>query len=97
MRNNYPEELLLNKQNISTYNHNVFLSGNEYTNIDLLKHYININAINDFKVYIKDLSLTEDMKAIRIFCINKVIFPWKYNIFLQINENIRKEILKIAA
>lgn len=97
MRNNYPEELLLNKQNISTYNHDIFLSGNEYTNIDLLKHYININLINDFKVYIKDLSLTKDMKAIRIFCINKVIFPWKYNIFLQINENIRKEILKIAA
>ena len=96
MRNSYPEELLLNKLVIGTYNKEIFLEDKEYTNIDLMNYYIQLNKNNNFEIYYRNLSQTNEIFAVRLFCTNHMIFPWKYNIYLQLDENIRKDILNIA-
>lgn len=96
MRNNYPEELLLNKIIVGSYNKEVFLEDKEYTNTDLMNYYIQLNEKNNFEIYYRDLSQVKEIFVVRLFCTNKVIFPWKYNIYLQLDETIRNDILNLA-
>ena len=80
LRKCYPEEILLNRQLVSTYNHNVFLSGNSYSNEYLCNYFRKLNKINNFDVYVRDLSQISDIRAVRVFCANQDVFPWKYTI-----------------
>ena len=95
MRNNYPEELLLNKVIVGTYNKQIFLEDKEYTNIDLMNYCIQLNEKNDFEFCYRNLSQTKEMFVVRLFCTNKAIFSWSYNIYLQLNQTIRNDILDL--
>jgi hypothetical protein len=93
-RHNYPEEIMLNTQFVSTFNHEIFLSGNEYSNADLLAYCKKINELNDFNIYVRDLSKVQDIKAVRVFCANKLIFPWRYTFCNQINHDVKTKLIE---
>lgn len=96
LRDNYPEELLLNKINVSDYNHQIFLEDNSYSNNDLLSYYLKLNSMNNFEIYIRDLSQIQEIRAIRLFCANQTIFPWKHDIYKLIPLETRLKIQNIA-
>lgn len=85
-RNNYPEELLLNRKIVDDYNHKVFLPSNTFNNLQLLNHYIQLNKENNFDIYIRDISKTKEIRAVRLICANKAIFPWRYTICDQLSK-----------
>lgn len=91
LRKCYPEEILLNRQLVSTYNHNVFLSGNSYSNEYLCNYFRKLNKINNFDVYVRDLSQISDIRAVRVFCANQDVFPWKYTIcnYMPLEDRIK--------
>ena len=88
-RNNYPEEIILNKQIISDYNKEIFLSSLNYSNKELLEHCKKINNKNKLDIYIKDLSQIDNLKAVRVFCSNKLVFPWRYSVCNLMDKSIR--------
>ena len=73
-----PENILLQTQKIQMINKEVFLTSQNYTNYELIEHYKYLNRINNLEVYYKDISKSDNMKAVRIFIANKSIFSF-YN------------------
>lgn len=75
----YPEEILYNKCIINTYNKEIFLEDKEYSNQELILKYQQINKLNKFNVFYKDISCSNDIFTIRIF-IDNIPFFCNYNI-----------------
>ena len=91
------EELFLNKTIINTYNSTYFLPSKTYSNIELINHFKNINKINNMNVYFYDISLSDQIKAVRVFIDNGFIFDFStlYN-FCKFKLEERNTFFKIA-
>ena len=61
-----PEYLLLNSQQVDSYNQNIFLSNKEISNIELLEHIKKIDKLNKLNFYWSDISLSSDIKAVSV-------------------------------
>lgn len=73
-----PEQILLRSVKINEYNKNIFLLNQEYTNKELNEYFIKLNKMNNFDIYIKDISKCKEIKAVRVFLANKEVFSFRY-------------------
>lgn len=90
-----PEEILLNSKIIKNYNINIFLEQKNYTNKELNNYFININKINNFEIFIKDISKSDQIKAVRVFVSNQDLFEFCVLPFNFHSVKIDFKILKI--
>lgn len=65
-----PEYLLLNSEQVDSYNTNIFLGDRSTSNTDLLEHIKKIDKLNNINFYWNDISLGQDIKAVSVMTKN---------------------------
>lgn len=66
----YPEDLIFNRTLIDSYNKEIFLQNDNYTNKDLNDYYKKIISLLNLNVSYYNLSLSKEMFAVRVFIDN---------------------------
>lgn len=90
-----PEKILLNTKKINNYNNEIFLINNYYSNIELNQYFIELNKKNNFEVFIKDISKSEKIKAVRVYVANQDIFSFSYKYNKKWNSKLNFEVSKL--
>lgn len=70
----YPDEILTNVIFTDSYNKDMFLEKNNYSNEELKNHLIKIAEKNNFNLFYYDLSLDNNIKTVRVFIDNIILF-----------------------
>lgn len=93
IRQFYPEELIFNQILVNDFNQKVFLTSNNYSNLELLNHQKKIILKNNFNIYYRDISKTTDMTAIRLYLDAEKQQRWKFDIYKEFELNDIKELI----
>lgn len=66
----YPDNLILNSQQVPSYNNKIFLNNNDYSNIQLNNYYQQIFNRKKWNVYYRDFSQSKNIKAVKCYVTN---------------------------
>lgn len=66
----YPDELIFNKKEVEKYNDKIFLKDNNYSNIELNNYFKTLFNYKKWEVYYRDLSQSNNIKAIKCYVNN---------------------------
>lgn len=83
----YPDGLILNSEKIESYNNKIFLDNNDYSNLDLNNYYKTIFNKKNWEVYYRDMSQSEQIKAVKCYVKNIPIM----NIIADAGHNTDKD------